>query len=746
MSTEQLNEASKPAFPTGYGQLDTHIKVKSDGTPNHSDKAGTAYDLVTGPKIIEMVKQPLNVPKKDAQWFIPSTYAEHDARNHGAQLQHGVFRWLTLDVDENDVHIDNIAEALRQVVGDAHWLIYSSRSATKEKKKWRALIPLKNDLAGMDFADTQTALFDLLEEASDGMLIPDVVFARPAQLVYLPNRGEFYEHKINKGAGLLDLSPENKIICVREAMRAKNAAIEVAVKAERAKHDAYRKLNMQGDEVSPVEHFNAAHSVSGLLARYGYQQKGASDHWRSPMQQTKGHATRDYGDYWVSLSGSDADAEIGAPVKGGVNKNNKISYRHGDAFDLYVHFEHSNDYKAAVRTYAKEAGLNSQREAIQKVGALSDFEVVPTLPTQEGLAEAKRAAKIKRFLEGVFAASDLEGQNVPPRSWHVQDLIPSNTVTLFSGDGGAGKSLVALQLAVSTALGRPWLRMPVKEGSALYLSAEDDKEELHRRLDGIAQAECVGVAELQNLKCRSLAGEDALLATLNKGGALVPTCLLDAIDDLLERDQPDLLVLDTLADYFPGNENDRAQARQFVGMLRGLAIRHKCAVFMLAHPSLTGMSSGTGTSGSTGWNNSVRSRLYLSRVIDDKVEPNPDARVLRNMKSNYARTGGEIALTWQNGVFVADGPLTGLDRMAAKGKAERLFLTFLKQCQDQGRKVNHAGGRSYAPNVFAAHPQAEGVSRDAFRKAMENLLASGKVKIDEDGPPSKRRTFLVVAE
>ena len=746
MSTEQFNDAGTPAFPTGYGQFDTHIKVKSDGTPRRSDTAGTAYDLVTGPKIIEMVKNPLNVHKKDAHWFIPSTYAEHDARNHDAQRQHGIFRWLTLDVDDNDVHIDNVAEALRQVVGDAHWLIYSSKSATKDEKKWRALVPLKNDLAGMDFADTQTAFFDLLKEASVGTLIPDVVFARPAQLVYLPNRGEFYEHKINEGAGLLDLSPDHKITHAREAMRAKNAAVEAAVKAERDKREAYRNLNMQGVEVSPIEHFNAEHSVSGLLARYGYQQKGASDNWRSPMQQTKGHATRDYGDYWVSLSGSDGVAEIGAPVRGGGENKDKFSCRFGDAFDLYVYFEHANDRKAAVRTYAKEAGLNSQREAIHKANDLSDFEVVPTLPTQEGVAEAKRAAKINRFLQGVFAASDLEGQNVPPRSWHVQDLIPSNTVTLFSGDGGTGKSLVALQLAVSTALGRPWLRMPVKEGSALYLSAEDDKEELHRRLDDIAQAECVGVAELQNLKCRSLAGEDALLATLNKGGTLEPTFLLDAIDDLLKRDQPDLLVLDTLADYFPGNENDRAQARQFVGILRGLAIWHRCAVFMLAHPSLTGISSGTGTSGSTGWNNSVRSRLYLSRVKQDGYESNPDARVLQTMKSNYARIGAEIALTWQNGVFIADAPVTGLDRMAASAKAERLFLTFLRQFEEQGRRVNHAGGQSYAPKVFAAHPDAEGVSKRAFMQAMENLMASGKVTISVDGPPSKRRQFLVVAE
>jgi hypothetical protein len=79
--------------------------------------------------------------------------------------------------------------------------------------------------------------------------------------------------------------------------------------------------------------------------------------------------------------------------------------------------------------------------------------------------------------------------------------------------------------------------------------------------------------------------------------------------------------------FLRGNENDRAQARQFIGMLRGLAIRHECAVLLLSHPSVAGIASGGGSSGSTAWNNSVRSRLYLSRVVgNDGFEANPDAR------------------------------------------------------------------------------------------------------------------------
>lgn len=367
---------------------------------------------------------------------------------------------------------------------------------------------------------------------------------------------------------------------------------------------------------------------------------------------------------------------------------------------------------------------------------LDDGEIAPDMGQQ----------KAQHRTSMFFSASELQGQSVPARKWLVDGLIPTGTVTLLGGDGGTGKSLLALQLATSTALGRAWLGLSVMPGKAVLISAEDDTAELHRRIVDITHSEGVTAAELGSLTLRSLAGEDALLATQDgRTGALKASALYNELEERLKADAPALVVLDTLADLFPGNENDRAQARQFIGLLRGLAIRHECAVVVLAHPSLSGMNSGSGTSGSTGWNNSVRSRLYLERVKDEGYETNPDARVLRTMKANYGRTGGEIAMTWQNGVFVADAPVTGLDRMASTLKAERVFLKLLTQFIEEGRRVNHAGGINYAPKLFAEHPASEGCTKRALKTAMDALLHTDKIKITEDGPSYKRRTSLTLA-
>ncbi|MBI0476110.1 hypothetical protein D9601_12190 [Sphingomonas sp. MA1305] len=335
-----------------------------------------------------------------------------------------------------------------------------------------------------------------------------------------------------------------------------------------------------------------------------------------------------------------------------------------------------------------------------------------------------------------FAASDLSGP-IPPREWLVPDVVPLSTVTMLGGDGGTGKSLIALQLALSVACGQFWLNRVPKSGPALYLSAEDDRDELHRRIAAIAAHSGSSMADLGRLRLASLAGCDALLALAERNGTLVPTDLYRALDAQIAADKPALVVLDTLADLFPGNENDRAQARQFIGLLRGLAIRHHCAVLLLAHPSLTGIATGTGASGSTAWNNSVRSRLYFERIVSEGYEADPDARRLKVMKSNYGRIGAEIAMTWRSGVFVADTQAASADVHA---KADRVFLTLIERNEAQGRRFSTL----HAPKELSGMPDAEGCTKRALKGAMERLLADGKLALQQIRENGRDRTVIGV--
>ena len=348
----------------------------------------------------------------------------------------------------------------------------------------------------------------------------------------------------------------------------------------------------------------------------------------------------------------------------------------------------------------------------------------------------------------VVTASSLAGKPAPTRRWHVPSMIPDRTVTMLGGDGSVGKSTLAEQLGVATAAGKPWLGTSPQPGSVVYLSAEDDLDELHRRLEDITAGYGVDIADLRNFHFVPLAGADAVLAAPEgKTGLIAATRIWRGLEVVIERYKPRLVIVDTLTDVFAGNENVRTEARQFIGLLRGLAIRRDLAVLLLGHPSLAGLSNGTGTSGSTGWNNSVRARLYLETIKDDKgKEFDPNIRVLSVKKLNYGPADTELRLRWSKGCFVLDGPSSGgFDKFAADAKAERVLLDLLIAFSGQGREVSPNHSNTYAPAVFERHPNAEGITKKAFADAMERLLTADRIRVEPTGPPSRRFKRLVIA-
>jgi RecA-family ATPase len=244
-----------------------------------------------------------------------------------------------------------------------------------------------------------------------------------------------------------------------------------------------------------------------------------------------------------------------------------------------------------------------------------------------------------------------------------------------------------------------------------------------------------------------LAGQDAVMgAPEGKAALIAPTAVFRSLVALVERIKPCLVVLDALADVYGGEENARAEARQFIGLLRGLAIRNDLAVVLIAHPSLSGMASGSGTSGSTAWSNSVRARLYLERIVDESNrEIDPDLRVLPVKKSNYGPVGLEMRLRWQNGAFILHDNPGGFDKLAADAKAERVFLDLLAAFESQGRDVSPKPSQTYAPSVFEKHPNAEGITKRGFAAAMERLLSAGRILVETVGPPSRQYKRLTLA-
>ena len=329
-------------------------------------------------------------------------------------------------------------------------------------------------------------------------------------------------------------------------------------------------------------------------------------------------------------------------------------------------------------------------------------------------------------------ASQLALKPIKPREWLVENFIPMHHVTLLYGDGGEGKSLLALQLLFSVVTGKKWMDLDVRHGPAYYLSCEDDEDEIQLRL---LDFNC-NFDDLDNLVYLDQVGETASLVEQSQKGKLQPTLLFRNIENDLEKLKPALVVIDNLANVFPEDDYQRSLPQQFMTMLRKLAKRNKCAFLLLAHPSLSGINSGRGTSGTTSWSNSARSRLYFKSVDGDET-----AKTLTVMKANHAASGTKINLRFINNKFERDAEVFSGWKTE---RAESKFLELLRMFTQQGQRVNPNAGANYAPKKFADHPTNEGITKAMFHTAMQSLLAKKKIKIEKGGSPSRPTSWLEI--
>lgn len=347
----------------------------------------------------------------------------------------------------------------------------------------------------------------------------------------------------------------------------------------------------------------------------------------------------------------------------------------------------------------------------------------------------------------ILKPGDFAGRAVTDRRWICEPLIPLGETTLVYGPGATGKSLLLLILALCMAAGFRWLGMPVPRARTLFFTCEDDADEINRRAAKVLTS--LGVtweACGDRFAAVPMRGTEAsaVLAVAGKDGTLAPTPTYDALRKAIEAFRPDVVILDTLADIFAGNENDRGHAKQFVKLIERL---YPATFIVTAHPSVSGQADGRGASGSTGWPAAVRSHLYLERMkADEGAEPDPDLRQLSNLKANYARAGdGGLEIRWQNGVFIRS------DRQAREvsggDDADALFVELLTKYTSQGRFVNASGGASYAPAVFAKDEEAAKarVSKRMLTAAMNRLFTAGRIEARTRKVSGHERTYIAVA-
>jgi RecA-family ATPase len=341
----------------------------------------------------------------------------------------------------------------------------------------------------------------------------------------------------------------------------------------------------------------------------------------------------------------------------------------------------------------------------------------------------------------VIDPTSLFGIPVPERRWLVHGWLPVGHTTIDYGDGGVGKTLLAQQLLTSCAAGVPWCGLAVEQCRVFGMFCEDDPDELHRRQDAINGFHGLNFGDLNAARWVSGVGSDNVLADFDYEGNMQLTERYHDIMREAKAFRARLVILDTAADLFGGNENDRKQVRRFIGQaLNSIAREIDGAVLLNAHPSRTGMAAGgSGDGGSTAWSNTARSRWSLTRPDEsDSGDVDPHERILTKRKSNYSSVGDTIRLRWQDGVLAAPDAVTSrFTRASRRDECEALFMTMLDRSDAQGRQLSHSrNAGNFAPLVFSKAPDRQDFKKRDFEAAMEALFASKVIEVRSYGKPS----------
>lgn len=187
---------------------------------------------------------------------------------------------------------------------------------------------------------------------------------------------------------------------------------------------------------------------------------------------------------------------------------------------------------------------------------------------------------------------------LPPPTWQIDGIVPMGAFVALYGPPGNGKTFVALDMAMSVATGTKWNGQDVDPGSVLYISGEGGA--------GIGKraAAWLQVKGIKPERARIMWLLEAIPVYADSPSIQI---LLDRIEQEV-REYPSLVVVDTLARCFDGNENEQEDMGRFVAGIDRLRKEFDATLLILHHSRLDG----TRERGNTSFKGAADTMIKLS--------------------------------------------------------------------------------------------------------------------------------------
>ncbi|MBK8571724.1 MAG: AAA family ATPase [Holophagaceae bacterium] len=187
--------------------------------------------------------------------------------------------------------------------------------------------------------------------------------------------------------------------------------------------------------------------------------------------------------------------------------------------------------------------------------------------------------------------SEMRHQSIEPVEYEIEEISPKVPFGLVAAQGGHGKSILTVQMAVGKATGLPVLGFSTfSPGGVCIVALEDDQKVVHRRITAAVRSYGADFTEEHH---RLLdANLRLLVRPRNQYASMAPELLDMALAGLAGEIEeamktceapPALCYLDTLNSVHEGDENDAKETRPLVAAILGLNARLGCSVWVVHH-------------------------------------------------------------------------------------------------------------------------------------------------------------------
>lgn len=213
-----------------------------------------------------------------------------------------------------------------------------------------------------------------------------------------------------------------------------------------------------------------------------------------------------------------------------------------------------------------------------------------------GLLNISDEINIEKNIESILNQSYIPfaTQEPAPRKFYQDDFIPQGQVVLLGGMGGEGKSRLSLQLLLHCLLNNHLsddVLVRNKINKALVFSAEDDRVEIHKRLYQLKSFfEQRGIPKSETLKAEkniiTITDETkgiGTLLTIQNFGKIIPTENYTILKTIIEKEQPQIIVLDALTSVFSADWNSMGDIQEVMRLCKHLITGTSSSIILIHH-------------------------------------------------------------------------------------------------------------------------------------------------------------------